>query len=140
MTMEQARLLVSKAMDARKMAYAPYSKFAVGAALLAKSGEIYTGCNIESAAYTPTNCAEQTAFFKAISEGERDFLAIAVVGGKVDEEICEFCPPCGVCRQVMAEFCEADEFEIILAKDREDMKIFTLSELLPMSFGPRNFA
>ena len=127
-------------MDARKMAYAPYSKFAVGAALLAKSGEIYTGCNIESAAYTPTNCAERTAFFKAINEGESDFLAIAVVGGKVDEEICEFCPPCGVCRQVMAEFCEADEFEIILAKGREDMKIFTLSELLPMSFGPRNLA
>ena len=137
---EQAKGLVRRALEAREKAYVPYSSFAVGAALLAKSGTIYTGCNIESAAYTPTNCAERTAFFKAVSEGEREFSAIAVVGGVAGEEISEFCPPCGVCRQVMMEFCEPDEFEIILAQRPAEVRIFRLSELLPMGFGPANLA
>ena len=96
--------LMQAAVKARKMAYAPYSGFFVGAALLTKDGKVYTGCNIENASYTPTNCAERTAFFKAVSEGERAFEAIAVVGGK-GEELSELCAPCGVCRQVMTEFC-----------------------------------
>lgn len=140
MELEQAKALVNKAIEARNAAYVPYSRFAVGAALLAKSGVIYTGCNIESAAYTPTNCAERTAFFKAVSEGERKFKAIAVVGGVAGEAISEVCPPCGVCRQVMMEFCEPNEFEIILAEGAEKVQIFRLSELLPMGFGPANLA
>lgn len=123
--------LLKTAEEARKNAYVPYSKFSVGAALLTKSGKIYTGCNIENAAYSPTNCAERTAFFKAISEGEREFEAIAVVGAK-DGEKGEFCSPCGVCRQVMAEFCEPD-FRIVL-KDIDSIRIFSLSELLPSAF------
>lgn len=123
--------LLKTAEEARKNAYVPYSKFSVGAALLTKSGKIYTGCNIENAAYSPTNCAERTAFFKAISEGEREFEAIAVVGAK-DGKKGEFCSPCGVCRQVMAEFCEPD-FKIVL-KDIDEIKIFSLSELLPSAF------
>ena len=123
--------LLKTAEEARKNAYAPYSKFSVGAALLTKSGKIYTGCNIENAAYSPTNCAERTAFFKAISEGEREFEAIAVVGAK-DGEVGTFCAPCGVCRQVMAEFCERD-FKIVL-KDTDSIRIFSLSELLPSAF------
>lgn len=140
MELNQAKALVSKAIEARNAAYVPYSRFAVGAALLAKSGVIYTGCNIESASYTPTNCAERTAFFKAVSECERGFKAIAVVGGAAGEAISEFCPPCGVCRQVMMEFCEPNEFEIILAQSAEAVQIFRLSELLPMGFGPANLA
>ncbi len=115
----------------------PYSNFSVGAALLSVDGKIYTGCNIENAAYTPTNCAERTAFFKAISEGEKDFLAIAVVGAKKGETL-EFCPPCGVCRQVMMEFCNPKEFKVIVAKSIDEYKIFTLEEILPMGFGPNN--
>lgn len=123
--------LLEKAEEARKNAYAPYSKFSVGAALLTKNGKVYTGCNIENASYSPTNCAERTAFFKAVSEGEREFEAIAVVGGKEGEES-EFCAPCGVCRQVMLEFCSSD-FKIVL-KDGESEKIYTLSELIPVAF------
>ena len=115
-----------------KYSYTPYSGFKVGAALLAKNGSVYTGCNIENAAYTPTNCAERTAFFKAVSEGERDFTAIAIVGNKRGEAG-DYCPPCGVCRQVMAEFCKAD-FEILLAKDTENWKSYTLEQLLPERF------
>ena len=96
--------LMSLAVEARKQSYSPYSSFRVGAALLAKSGKVYLGCNIENAAYTPTNCAERTALFKAVSEGEREFTAIAIVGGR-GETIADFCAPCGVCRQVLAEFC-----------------------------------
>ena len=125
--------LVKAAEEAMKNAYAPYSGFCVGAALKAKNGRIYTGCNIENAAFTPTNCAERTAFFKAVSEGERAFEAIAIVGGKCGD-IRSLCPPCGVCRQVMREFCKLD-FKIIL-KDSGGVQVFTLKDLLPMSFGP----
>ena len=128
--------LVQQALDARWNAYCPYSGFAVGAALLDANGTIWTGVNVENAAYGPTNCAERTAFFKAVSEGVQDFLAIAVVGGPMGEEPDDFCAPCGVCRQVMREFC-ADDFEIILSKPGE-LKVYTLKELLPESFSPRN--
>ena len=110
--------LVRQAFLAQQQAYAPYSEFLVGAALLTEDGKIYQGCNIENAAYSPGNCAERTAFFKAVSEGRRDFTAIAIVGNKRGEAG-DYCPPCGVCRQVMAEFCKAD-FEILLAKDTEN--------------------
>ena len=109
----------------------------MGAALLTKQGEIYTGCNIENAAYSPTNCAERTAFFKAVSEGERDFEAIAIVGGNQAAVELELCPPCGVCRQVMMEFCNPTEFKIVLGKTKEEYEIYTLQELLPMGFGPK---
>ena len=125
--------LVILAKKAAEGAYAPYSGFTVGAALLAKDGKMYSGCNIENAAYSPTNCAERTAFFKAVSEGEREFSAIAVVGGK-NLDFKEFCPPCGVCRQVMSEFCDGD-FKIILGRNDEELKVYTLKELLPLSFG-----
>ena len=101
-------ILVKTAKDAMMKAYAPYSHYYVGAALLTEEGKVYTGCNIENSAYSPTNCAERTAFFKAVSEGERDFEAIAVVGG-YEGNVEVFFPPCGVCRQVMSEFCKADE-------------------------------
>ena len=106
--------LIREAISARRQAYAPYSHFCVGAALLTAAGKIYSGCNIENAAYTPTNCAERTAFFKAVSEGERDFAAIAIVGGKAGEALAPTAP-CGVCRQVMREFCAPEKFRIILA-------------------------
>ncbi|MBQ8214177.1 MAG: cytidine deaminase [Clostridia bacterium] len=124
--------LIQTAIEARKRAYAPYSGFFVGAALLAADGRVFTGCNIENAAFTPTNCAERTAFFKAVSEGVRAFEAIAVVGGK-GEEPSEFCAPCGVCRQVMAEFCSPD-FRVILGNEK-NQTVYTLSELLPASFS-----
>jgi cytidine deaminase len=130
--------LIERAMEARERAYAPYSNFLVGAALLAAEGEIYTGCNIENASYTPTNCGERTAFFKAVSRGERQFQAIAIVGGRASEPIDSFCPPCGVCRQVMMEFCQPKSFWIILAKSKEEYRIFSLEELLPLGFGPEN--
>jgi cytidine deaminase len=130
--------LVKQALAARKFAYVPYSKFRVGAAVLAKNGAIYTGCNIENAAYTPTNCAERTAFFKAVSEGERSFTAIAVVGGPEGASEFDWCAPCGVCRQVMKEFCHEDAFQIILARSVKEYKVYTLAELLPMGFGPDN--
>ncbi len=123
--------LVRLALEARENSYSPYSSFKVGAALLTKGGKIYKGCNVENGAFSPTNCAERTAFFSAIADGERDFSAIAVVGGK--DEITEFCPPCGVCRQVMSEFCKED-FEIILF-DGGKIKTFTLGELLPEGFN-----
>ena len=129
--------LIRLALEARKMSYSPYSGFSVGAALLCDDGTVYTGCNIENSALSPTNCAERTAFFKAVSEGERDFVKIAVVGGESNAEIpANYCPPCGVCRQVMKEFCSGD-FEIIVAKNTEDFKVVALSELLPLSFDKR---
>ena len=134
--MEQKEL-IRLAIDTLPKAYTPYSNFKVGAALLSKSGKVYTGCNIESAAYTPTNCAERTAFFKAVSEGEREFDAIAIVGGK-NGVLTDFCPPCGVCRQVMMEFCNPKDFQVIVAKTVDDYKVFTLEEILPMGFGPAN--
>ena len=124
-------------MEARKKAYAPYSGYMVGAALLTNDLRIYTGCNIENAAYTPTNCAERTAFFKAVSEGVKEFEAICIVGGK-EGILTEYAPPCGVCRQVMMEFCDPEEFQIILATDVEHYDIYTLKELLPLGFGPGN--
>ena len=129
--------LVQMAVAAMKKAYAPYSRFQVGAALLTKEGKIYTGCNIENAAYGPTNCAERTAFFKAVSEGERAFAAIAVVGG-MNGDVKAFAAPCGVCRQVMREFCE-DAFEIHLWNGSE-YRTCTLAELLPLSFGSANLS
>lgn len=125
--------LISLAKKAAENAYAPYSGFRVGAALLCKSGKIYTGCNIENASFSPTNCAERTAFFKAISEGEREFEAIAVVGGK-NGDFTDYCSPCGVCRQVMSEFCDRD-FRVILGRNGDDFRVITLRNLLPDSFS-----
>ena len=130
--------LVRLAFEAREHAYTPYSHWTVGAALLTAQGEVYQGCNIENAAYTPSNCAERTAFFKAIYEGEREFAAIAVVGGPEGQDAPAFCAPCGVCRQVMREFCDLDAFRIILADSAGNSKVYTLRELLPESFGPEN--
>ncbi len=137
METELIQKLIKTAVDQMAYAYVPYSGFRVGAALLAQSGEIFTGCNIENAAYTPSNCAERTAFFKAVSQGVKEFSAICVVGGK-EGVITEFTPPCGVCRQVMMEFCDPKTFQIILAVSQEDYKIFTLKDLLPLGFGPGN--
>ena len=119
---------------ARKFAYVPYSGFRVGAAILPADGKLYTGCNIENAAYTPTNCAERTAFFKAVSEGEREFAKIAIIGGK--NEPLPLCAPCGVCRQVMAEFCD-ENFILVLGNEKE-YKEYRLNEVLPLSFGKKN--
>ena len=129
--------LVKEAIEARKMAYTPYSNYKVGAALLTKNGEIIRGCNIENASYSPTNCAERTAFFKAVSEGITEFEAIAIVGGDESEKdtMSNYAYPCGVCRQVMREFC-ANEFEIVVGKSANEYKVYTLEELLPEGFGP----
>mgnify|MGYP001860200236 FL=1 len=128
--------LVKKALEAQKFSYSPYSNFQVGVALLSKSGKIYTGCNIENAAFSPTNCAERTAFFKAVSEGELQFEAIAIVGSRkgAKEDEREYCAPCGVCRQVMAEFCNIKDFKVILGKSEDDYKVYTLEEILPLAF------
>lgn len=130
--------LVAAAIEARRRSYSPYSHYQVGAALLAKDGQIITGCNIENAAYGPSNCAERTAFFKAVSEGVREFAAIAIAGSPEGEKLTQFAYPCGVCRQVMAEFCRPEDFRIIVAKSEEDYRIMTLAELLPEGFGPEN--
>ena len=137
--MEQVMVekLIDTAIEQLKFSYTPYSNFKVGAALLTKSGKIYTGCNIENASYTPTNCAERTAFFKAVSEGVRDFQAICIVGGN-NGKVTEYTAPCGVCRQVMMEFCNPKTFQIILAVDKERYEIYTLEELMPLGFGPLN--
>lgn len=127
--------LIKRAIEARTMAYAPYSGFSVGAALECGDGTVYTGCNIENAAYTPTNCAERTAFFKAVSEGQREFRRIVVVGGKEGEMTAP--APCGVCLQVMAEFCQADTFEIVMARSEKEYVCKKLGELLPSSFSLR---
>ncbi len=131
--------LINTAIKQLDFSYAPYSGFKVGAALLSKNGDIYTGCNIENAAYTPSNCAERTAFFKAVSEGNKDFDAIAIVGGK-DGILTSYAAPCGVCRQVMMEFCDPKTFQIILATEAEKYDVFTLEELLPLGFGSNNLA
>lgn len=130
--------LISQALEARHFAYAPYSHFTVGAALLCADGRVFKGCNIENAAFSPSLCAERTAFAKAVSEGYGDFIAIAIVGASLDSKETDFCTPCGVCRQIMREFCQQD-FQIICAKTDEmeeiiEQKVFTLSELLPESF------
>ena len=131
------KALIQVALNAREMSYVPYSGFRVGAALLLKNGAVFGGCNIENAAYTPTNCAERTAFFRAIYEGYMEFSAIAVVGGlgEVPEQLCA---PCGVCRQVMLEFCDYDEFDIILAKSVDEYEIVKLKDLMPYSFTPKD--
>ena len=129
--------LIGEALSMRTRSYIPYSGFAVGAALLTDSGKIYGGCNIENAAYPATICAERTAMVKAVSEGERGFRAIAIAGGR--ERAPEgYSYPCGTCRQFMREFCDSENFVVIVARSREDYKIFTLEELLPSSFGPES--
>ena len=137
--MEKAMIekLIDTAIRQLDFSYSPYSGFKVGAALLTKDGEIYTGCNIENASYTPTNCAERTAFFKAVSEGIREFQAICIVGGQ-NGVLTGYAAPCGVCRQVMMEFCDPETFQIILAINKEKYDVFTLKELLPLGFGPAN--
>ena len=124
--------LIEMAMDARHIAYAPYSKFKVGAALLGSNGIVYMGCNVENSSYSATNCAERTAIFSAVAEGQTEFEA------HEDSAELEFCTPCGVCRQVMREFCNPETFEIILARNVDDYEVFTLEEMLPFSFGPEN--
>lgn len=126
--------LIKKALDARKNSYSPYSKFKVGACLEAEDGNIYCGCNIENASYSVTNCAERTAFFQAVSQGVTRFRKIVIVGGH--DRADEYCPPCGVCRQVMMEFCDPDTFEIILGKEDLSYQTYSLKELLPLGFGP----
>ncbi|MGI6568689.1 MAG: cytidine deaminase [Erysipelotrichaceae bacterium] len=123
--------LVKLALEAREMAYAPYSNWKVGAALLTSAGDVYKGCNVENSGFTATNCAERTAIFKAVSEGVYDFKAIAIVGGDANEGVKGYCPPCGVCRQVMSEFCHPDDFIIIYGKSETEYKIFNLREIMP---------
>lgn len=132
---ETLRTLISKAMEMRRFAYVPYSKYSVGAALLSSDDTIFTGCNVENAAFTPSNCAERTAFFKAVSEGVRKFKAIAVSAGPEGEDSTDYASPCGVCRQVMTEFCNPEDFLIICVKNKDEYKIFKLKELLPDAFG-----
>lgn len=129
--------LIKKSLEMRKFSYTPYSHFAVGAAILTEDNQIFTGFNIENAAFTPTICAERTTIFKAVSEGYKSFKAIAISGGPAGKEPEGYCAPCGVCRQVMREFCD-DDFIIIMAKSLDDYKELKLKELLPMSFGPEN--
>ena len=138
--------LASIAIDKLKYSYTPYSRFNVAAALLTEDGKVYFGVNIENAAYTPSNCAERTAFFKAVSEGERHFKAVAVAGCrkshletreyKAQSKLPAFCPPCGVCRQVMREFCDSETFDVVLVSSKENYRVMKLKELLPESFGP----
>lgn len=137
--MEKAEIqaLIRAAFAAQKFAYTPYSHFNVGAALLGKSGKVYGGCNIENAGYTPTNCAERTALFKAVSEGEREFSAIAVVGSREGEINTLVTGPCGVCRQALFEF-GGPQLTVIMARTAEDYIVTTLGELLPYGFGPAN--
>ena len=129
------RELLLQAVSAREFSYSPYSGFRVGAALLGESGKVYLGCNVENAAYSVTNCAERTAIFKAVSEGERAFKAIAIVGGKGDT-VSEVCAPCGVCRQVLAEFCSGD-LRVVLGTP-DTIKAYSLAELLPLAFDKNN--
>lgn len=137
--MENIEKLISSALTARNLAYAPYSKFKVGAALLTESQEIYSGFNIECAAYSMSNCAERTAIFRAVYNNHKKFTHIAIVGEhETQKNPTEYCPPCGACRQVLREFCEPENFKIILAKNTSEFKIFTLNQLLPYSFGPQN--
>ena len=134
------KLLIKKAFEAQSYSYAPYSNFNVGAALLGSNGKIYEGCNIENAAFTPTNCAERTAFFKAVSEGQTEFVAIAIVGSKngTNKDEINYCAPCGVCRQVMMEFCNPKTFKVFLAKSEDDYTEYTLEEILPLGFNGKN--
>ncbi len=139
----QKNELITKALQARQSAYAPYSNYLVGAALLCEDGSIYTGCNVENASYGATNCAERTAVFKAVSEGKRRFIAIAIAGGKQESATCiekttDYAFPCGVCRQVLREFADPTQMIVIVCKSVDDYKEMTLEQLLPESFGPDN--
>ncbi len=137
MEKEHVADMIGNAFQAMEHSYAPYSKFHVGAYLKTKQGHYYSGCNVENASFSVTNCAERTAIFKAVSEGEKEFESIAIVGraegGKID-----FCPPCGVCLQAMMEFCDPEKFQVILAKSEKEYKILLLKDLLPMGFGTEN--
>lgn len=135
MTDKEKRTLIEAALGARRYSYAPYSDFRVGAALLAADGRVFTGCNVENASYGVTNCAERTAVFKAVSEGARDFAAIAIAGGPGEGLPAEFAAPCGVCRQVLLEFCEAESFLILLGKGDLTWEEYTLAELMPLGFS-----
>ena len=130
------RLMEAK--KAREKAYAPYSHHKVGAALLTKNGKVYHGCNIENAGFSPTVCAERTAFFKAVYDGEREFSKIAVVGAIDDDKVDNLCAPCGVCRQVMMEFCDPESFVIVMANGEDKIVEILLKDLLPYGFGPNN--
>ncbi len=132
--MQETEALITAALEARRASYSPYSHYQVGAALLTAEGKVYQGCNIENASYGATNCAERTAFFKAVSEGERQFRAIAIVGGLEGESPKDYAYPCGICRQVMQEFGTKD-FQIVVAKSLDEFKTYTLAELLPEGFG-----
>lgn len=127
------QVLIARAIEAKQSAYVPYSHFRVGAALLTKSGKIYTGCNVENVSFSATNCAERTAVYKAVSEGERDFVAIVVNGDNND-----YLPPCGICRQVLAEFCDMETFQVVLANNEKDYQVATLDNLLPGAFLTEN--
>lgn len=137
-TVEKIKELNKVALDARSSSYVPYSRFAVGAALLSSDGSITKGINIENAAFTPGTCAERTAIYSAIANGKKDFLAISICGGEKGKKPNDYCPPCGVCRQVIREFADKNKFLIILCKTVDDYKIYTLEELLPLSFGPES--
>ena len=134
---QKIKELITYALNMRAFSYTPYSHFNVGAALLAGDDKVYTGCNIENASYTPTICAERTAFFKAVSEGVKDFKAIAIVGGHDGVDELDYCFPCGVCSQVMSEFCR-DNFLVIIARSVDEYKTFSLPEILPERFGPKD--
>ncbi len=134
MTSEQTAGLIRAAIEMLPKAYAPYSHFHVGAALLCADGTVFTGCNVENASYPVCFCAERTAIAKAVSEGRRAFTAICIVGGP-GGAIQDYCPPCGTCRQAMAEFCDPAGFTVILAKSPEEYRVYSLEELLPLSFG-----
>ncbi|MBO5389839.1 MAG: cytidine deaminase [Lachnospiraceae bacterium] len=134
----KCKCLISAALEAREKAYAPYSKFKVGAALFTSDENIITGCNVENASYPACNCAERTAVFKAISMDKKSFEAIAIIAGKENDGIKDYTSPCGVCRQVLREFVDPCRFKVIMAKSMDDYKIATLEELLPLSFGPEN--
>ena len=136
MSPDEARMLIQKAWETLPRAYAPYSRFHVAAALLCGDGSVYTGFNIENAAFSPTICAERSAFVRALCDGKRDFRAIAICGGP-DGTPVDYCAPCGVCRQMLFEFCGPD-MPVIMAKSEEDTLVMTLGELLPVGFGPDN--
>lgn len=136
--LEYTELLIRKALESRENAYTPYSHFKVGAALLTSDDKVYEGFNIECAAYSVCNCAERTALFRAVYDGYKNFKAIAVVGGKEDQNIDSYAPPCGMCRQALREFVDPEKFNVILAKSENEFEIYTLKDLLPISFGPSN--
>lgn len=132
------RELIIEALKARENSYSPYSNFMVGAALLTAEGEIIKGCNVENASFGATNCAERSAFFAAVSQGIREFTAIAIVGGIKGQDIAGYAYPCGICRQVMREFCNPESFIVIVAKNENEYKKYLLKDLLPESFGPED--